>query len=43
MKVIIVKDYEEMSQKAAEIISEQVNAKPDSIIGFATGSTPIGL
>lgn len=43
MKVIIVKNYEEMSQKAAEIIAEQVNAKPDSIIGFATGSTPIGL
>ena len=43
MKVIIVKNHEEMSQEAAEIIAKQVNAKPNSIIGFATGSTPIGL
>ncbi len=43
MKLIIVKDYEEMSQTAAEIVAEQVKIKPDSIIGFATGSTPIGL
>lgn len=43
MKIIIVKDYNEMSQKATEIVAEQLKAKPDSVIGFATGSTPIGL
>ncbi len=43
MKIIIVKDYEEMSQKAAGIVAEQIAVKPDSVIGFATGSTPIGL
>lgn len=43
MKIIIVKDYDEMSQKAAGIVAEQIAVKPDSVIGFATGSTPIGL
>ena len=43
MKVIIVKDYEEMSLKAFEVMSEVVKNKPDAVLGLATGSTPIGL
>ena len=43
MKIIIAKDYEEMSQKAFEIVGGVVKAKPDAILGLATGSTPIGL
>lgn len=43
MKTIICKDYDEMSKKAAEIITKQVKEKPDSVLGLATGSTPIGL
>ena len=31
-----------MSRKAANIISAQVILKPDSVLGLATGSTPIG-
>ena len=42
MKFITVKTYEELSRKAAEIISSQVVMKPDSVLGLATGSTPIG-
>ena len=42
MKVIVCDSYEEMSLKAAEMIKEQINSKPDSILGLATGSTPIG-
>jgi len=42
MKKIICKDYEAMSVKAAEIIAEQIKVKPESVLGFATGSTPIG-
>jgi glucosamine-6-phosphate deaminase len=42
MRKIIVKDYDEMSAKAAEIIAEQIQNKTDSILGLATGSTPIG-
>ncbi|MBO4323743.1 MAG: glucosamine-6-phosphate deaminase [Clostridia bacterium] len=43
MKVIITKDYEEMSRKAFEVMKEVVANKPDAILGLATGSTPIGL
>ncbi len=43
MKVIIAKDYEEMSRKAASILAAQVALKPDSVLGLATGSSPIGL
>lgn len=43
MKILIVKDYEEMSQKAAEIMHDVVANKPDAVIGLATGTTPLGL
>ena len=40
MKIIKAKDYEDMSRKAANIISAQVILKPDCVLGLATGSTP---
>lgn len=43
MKVVICKNYDEVSAKAAEIFKEQINRKPDSVLGLATGSTPIGM
>ena len=43
MKVIITKDYDEMSQKAFEVMSGVVKSNPEAVIGLATGSTPIGL
>jgi glucosamine-6-phosphate deaminase len=43
MRVIICKDYEEMSRRAANIVSGQIFIKPDSVLGLATGNTPIGL
>lgn len=42
MKIIKAKDYNEMSRKAANIISAQIIMKPDSVLGLATGSSPIG-
>lgn len=42
MNIILVKDYEEMSQKAAELFKQQLVSKPDSILGLATGSSPVG-
>ncbi|MGQ9597124.1 MAG: glucosamine-6-phosphate deaminase [Thermoproteota archaeon] len=42
MRVIITKDYNEMSRKAAKIIAEQIRRKPNSVLGLATGSTPLG-
>lgn len=43
MKLIKASDYQSMSRKAANIISAQVILYPASVLGFATGSTPIGL
>lgn len=43
MKIIRTKDYAHMSRQAANIISAQVILKPDSILGLATGSSPIGI
>jgi len=43
MKIVKAKDYQDMSRKAANILSAQIILQPDSIIGLATGSTPIGM
>lgn len=42
MKYIKVKTYEELSRKAAAVIAAQVISKPNSVLGLATGSSPIG-
>lgn len=42
MQLIQAKDYDDMSRKAANIISAQVILKPDCVLGLATGSTPLG-
>ena len=42
MKIIKTKDYEQMSRTAANIIAAQIINKEDSVLGLATGSTPIG-
>ncbi|MGI6608736.1 MAG: glucosamine-6-phosphate deaminase [Erysipelotrichaceae bacterium] len=43
MNVIVCKDYEEVSDKAAEIMLDVVKNNPKAVIGLATGSSPIGL
>ncbi len=42
MRLIRCKDYKDASRKTANIISAQVILQPDSVLGLATGSTPIG-
>lgn len=42
MNIVKVKDYQDMSRKAANVISAQVIMKPNCVLGLATGSTPIG-
>jgi len=42
MKIVKVNNYEELSAVAADLIAKQIKAKPASVIGLATGSTPIG-
>ncbi len=43
MKVIKVKNYEEMSEEALRVVLDVVREKPDAVLGLATGSTPLGL
>ena len=43
IELIVTKDYEEMSQKAADIFIDLLKRKSNAILGLATGSTPIGL
>lgn len=42
MKIVRARDYDDMSRKVANIISAQIILKPESVLGLATGSTPIG-
>ncbi|MBM7622706.1 glucosamine-6-phosphate deaminase [Sporohalobacter salinus] len=43
MRLQVLEDYEEMSVKAASIVASQVTLKPNSNLGLATGSTPLGM
>jgi glucosamine-6-phosphate deaminase len=42
MKLIEVQNYDEMSKVAAKKIIEQIQTKPNSVLGLATGGTPVG-
>ena len=42
MKLYRTKNYDDMSRKAANLISAQVIMKPECVLGLATGSTPVG-
>ena len=43
MKVIVCKDYAEVSKKAFEVMHELVTTNKKAVLGLATGSSPIGL
>ena len=42
MRIIKADNYDSMSRKAAAVIAAQIIDKYDSVLGLATGSTPIG-
>ncbi len=42
MQVLVVKDYQEMSRKAAELFRTRMQDKSSLVLGLATGSTPVG-
>jgi len=42
MRVYCEENYQAMSRRAASIIAAQLIQKPESVLGLATGSTPIG-
>jgi glucosamine-6-phosphate deaminase len=43
MEVFVYKQYEEMSKAAAQEVVDVLNAKPNAVLGMATGSTPLGV
>ena len=43
MNIIVCKDYDEMSLRAAQMVAAQIEEKPNCVLGLATGSTPEGL
>ncbi len=43
MEIIVTKNYDEMSKVAADIFKEHLEKQPKTVLGLATGSTPIGM
>lgn len=43
MRFIIANDYQELSRVGAQFIVNQLKDKPNSVLGLATGSTPLGM
>lgn len=43
MHIVVCRDYEEMSRRAAEIVAEQIKKRPDGLISFPGGDTPLGM
>ncbi len=43
MRILIEENYKKMSRRAAWILAAQLTVKPDSVLGLATGSTPLGM
>lgn len=42
MRIVVARNYQELSKKAANMIASQIILKPNSVLGLATGATPIG-
>ena len=43
IKILICQDGNEVASESAKIFADQVRGKPDSVLGLATGGTPLGL
>ncbi len=43
MNILIKKDYDEVSKKAAQLVGAQITLNPKSVLGLATGSSPEGM
>ena len=43
MRIIVCENYQSLSKQAAQIIGSQMILKPNSVLGPATGSPPIGM
>ena len=43
MKIIVTKNYEELSKVAANEMADVVKSNPSAVLGLATGGSPIGM
>ncbi|MEN6405655.1 MAG: glucosamine-6-phosphate deaminase [Thermoguttaceae bacterium] len=43
MEILVKDTFEEMSKAAAKLVARTLNAKPNAVLGLATGATPLGL
>ena len=43
MLLMIRKDYDAISKEGTRIVAELVRKKPDCVLGFATGNSPLGI
>ncbi|HBG10486.1 MAG: glucosamine-6-phosphate deaminase [Limnochordia bacterium] len=43
MKVVVVANFDSMSAEVAKMVFGQITRKPNSVLGLATGSTPLGV
>ena len=43
MKILVCKNYDEMSKEAAKQLVSHIVINPNTVLGLATGSTPVGL
>ena len=43
MELIVTKDYEEMSERSADLVASVIEGRPDAVLGLTTGNTPVGL
>lgn len=43
MKFVFCQDASEVAEKAFEVVKKRIQSKPDSVLGLATGSSPLAL
>lgn len=43
MRLIVTKNYDEMSKVAANEMAESIKSNPEIVLGLATGGTPVGM
>ncbi|HHY15172.1 MAG TPA: glucosamine-6-phosphate deaminase [Firmicutes bacterium] len=43
MNVVVVNNYDRMSDEVAKLVRNQITEKPASVLGLPTGSTPLGV
>lgn len=43
MRIVVVNNYDSMSDEVAKLVIAKIRKKPASVLGLATGSTPLGV